>query len=54
MPITSPTNILVTNVNTPLALRRPAVLPQSQDIQSGIRRRTLTHAAARRLTEEGA
>jgi len=45
---TSPPNILVTNVNTSLALRRPTVLPQSQEIQSSIRRRTLTRAAARR------
>jgi len=50
---TSPTSILVTNVNTTLALRRPALLPQSQEIQGGIRR-TLTPAAARRPAEEGA
>jgi len=51
---TSPTSILVTNVYTSLALRRPAGLPQSQEIQSGIRRRTLTRGAARRPAEEGA
>ena len=51
---TSPTSILVTNVNTSLALRHPAMLPQSQEIQSGIRRRTLTRAASRRPEEQGA
>ena len=45
--------VLVTNDNTSLALRCPAVLPQAQEIQRGIRRRTLTHAAARRPAEEG-
>jgi len=54
MQSTSPTSILVTNVNTSLALTRPAVLPQSQKVQSGIRRRTLTHVAARRPAEERA
>jgi len=51
---TFPTSILVTNVNTSLALRHPALLPQSQTIQSGIQRWTLTRAAARRPADEGA
>ena len=51
---TSPTSILVTNVNTSLALRSPAVLPQSQEIQRCIPRRTVTLAAAHRPAEEGA
>jgi len=50
---TCPTSILVTYVNTSLALRHSAVLPQSQEIQSDIRRRTLTRAAAGRPADEG-
>jgi len=46
MPNTSPTSILVINVNTSQALRHPAVLPQSEEIQRGIQRRTLRRAAA--------
>jgi len=43
---------LVTNGNTSLALRPPAMLSQSQEIQTGIRRRTLTHWTMRRPAEE--
>ena len=46
--------VLVTNVNTSLALRRPAVLPQSHQIHSGIPRRILTHAAVHCPAEKGA
>jgi hypothetical protein len=49
-----PLLVFVTNVNSSLPLRRPTAQPQTQEVQSGIRRRTLTRAAARRPAEERA
>jgi len=49
---TLPLLVLVTQVNSFLPIRRPVAQPPIPDIQSGIRRRKQTRAAARRPVEE--
>ena len=44
--------VLVTQVNSFLPIRRPPAQPPTLDVQSGIRRRNQTLAAARRPVEE--
>jgi len=44
--------VLVTDANSSLPLRLPAMQPPPPEVQGGIRRRTLTHSAARRPAEE--
>jgi len=47
-----PLLVLVTQVNSSLPIRRPAAQPPTPDVQSGIRRRNQTRAAARRPVDE--
>ena len=47
-----PLLVLVTQVNSSLPIRRPDAEPPTPDVQSGIRRRNETRAAARRTVDE--